>query len=124
MSNETVSPLSEPKPRDPRDEKLVGQVLGPRAEAEMEELVGEVTRPAKKEALPDELELSEDELVNIEEVQNLDKEEGTDGYTRAELEKMTRLQLNGVCIMLGVLVDIGTCHSDMVEIILESQRKK
>jgi len=55
----TQQPLRPDQPRDPRDERLVGQVLGPEAEAEMEELVGGNTSAATEES--SELQMTETE---------------------------------------------------------------
>jgi len=63
MPNETAQPLSEPKSRDPRDEQLVGQVLGPEAEAEMAELVGDNTATQQEPEKNRQLDLSADEIA-------------------------------------------------------------
>jgi len=53
MSQEIIQPLTPDQPRDPRDEHLVGGVLGPQAEAEMGELIGESSAQKSQPGLPD-----------------------------------------------------------------------
>jgi len=68
MPQETAQPLRPDQPHDPRDEKLVGQVLGAEAEAEMVEMVGRKTDQIDH-TTSEGLELTADEAVTTKAVE-------------------------------------------------------
>jgi len=64
MPNESAQPFADQTKRDPRDEQLVGEILGEKVAEEMQELVDGSEQPSEKAP---ELRLSENEQVAAEE---------------------------------------------------------
>jgi len=68
MPNTSEQPFADQTPRDPRDEKLVGQVLGPDAAADMRELVDQSSE--KTEEPLQTMDFSEEEETDFKEAEN------------------------------------------------------
>ncbi len=68
MTNETQQPFTPDQPRDPRDEELVGKVLGSKERADMKELTGDQPQATKTQDPSTNLKLSAKELAEEERI--------------------------------------------------------